>query len=432
MCGWGSGARAELAEVEARASSHEQNAAVFQAPHASSLAALELAIEQGAPEVIAVQREAALSDAAARQTHLYNNPIFDTTYGTLPVGTSNPPGLPRPYANIPNVGLGVSYTFPLRKRGPRQREAAANARAAHADVDVTTRTLALELARVLGDLATATLRREGLVELEAGAERSLALAEARLSAQFGSGLDVDRSSIDSQRVKQQRIGTESEIRAQLAACASLVRRRCAGFADGAEALAFLHTWMDLAEAPPARLSDRPDLRALAAQAAAADAALDLAKAEAIPDPTLRVGYLHDRFIVAGNQRNSFNVSVSLPLPIFDHGQAKQEAAKSAQRLLQLEREQRLSRAQQQAVLLAERSELARTRCERLEREVLPRARDVLTSLEKAEAARLVSLTDVIQARRTVSELLIEEAESCGDAYDATIALLREAPRNPVP
>jgi cobalt-zinc-cadmium efflux system outer membrane protein len=405
---------------------------VFRASQAASLQALEHAIAKGAPEVVAAQREAALSGAAVRQSYLYNNPVFDTTYGTLPVGTLNPPGLARPYANVPNVGLGISYTFPAGKRGPRQREARANARAAQAGIEVTTRALALELAHVLGALATSTLRREGLEELEAGAERSLALAAARLNAQFGAGLDVDRSSIDSQRVRQQRIGTESEIRAHLAACSSLVQRQCTGFENGVEALAFLHTWLAMAEIPQGRLSDRPDLRVLEAQSSAADAALDLAKAEKLPDPTVRFGYFHDRFIISGNQRNSFNVAVSVPLPLFDHGQAKEQAAEAAQHYLQAERRQRLERAELQAQLLSERSELARARCQSLERDVLPQARGVLISLEKAEAARLVSLTDVIQARRTVSELLIEEADSCGDAYDATIALLREAPRSPVP
>lgn len=407
----------------------DDRAETFHVRAASSLGDLEQALAARAPEVVVARRDAALSDAEVRQSRLYANPELEAAWSTLPLGATNPTGLANPYANVPSYGVGLAYTFPLGKRGPRQRQAAAQAQAAHAGVAVTTRALAFELAQILGELATSTLRREGLAQLEAGAERSLVLAQSRLDAQFGTGLDVDRSSIDAQRVMQQRLGMESAIREQLAACSSIVMRPCEGFVDGNEALHYLQSWLRQIDAPQAPVGDRPDLRVLEAQGRAAQAAVDLAKAQKIPDPTLRLGYLHDRFLVSGNQRNSVNVGVSLPLPLFDHGQAKQAAAEAARESLRWEREQRLARAHSQAALLTERSSFARHRCERLGQEVLPQARTVLSSLEQAEAARLVSLTDVIQARRTVSELLLEEADSCGDAYDATLALLREAPRS---
>ncbi|MFT3922790.1 MAG: TolC family protein [Myxococcales bacterium] len=416
-------------QAHAEAAADSATRATFRAESASSLADLEAALAERAPEVTAARRDAALSDAEVRQSHLYNNPQLDTSWGTLPVGASNPAGLAHPYANVPNYGIGFTQTIPIGKRGPRQRQAKALSVAAHANVEVTTRSLAFDLADILGELATSTLRREGFAELEASAERSLTLAKSRLATQFGTGLDVDRSSIDAQRVKQQRLGSESAIREQLAACSSLVMRPCEGFADSSEALSYLHTWLEQTQQSQAPLKQRPDLRVLEAEAHAASAALDLAKAERIPDPTVRLGYLHDRFVVSGNQRNSVNAAISLPLPLFDHGQAKRAAAEAARRSLEQERQQLLQRAQRQAPLLAERSELARELCQRLEREILPQARGVLDNLEHAEASRLVSMTEVIQARRTVSELLLEEADSCGDAYQATLALLREAPRS---
>jgi cobalt-zinc-cadmium efflux system outer membrane protein len=418
--------------AEQRARANDLPPGTFRAAEASSLQTLERAVAARTPEVKAARRDVALSEAEVRQSHLLNNPELELATATLPVGATNPAGLARPYANVPSFGVGVAYTFPLGKRAPRQREAAALAVAARAGVDVTTRGLALELARVLGALATSTLRREGLSQLQAGAERSLTLSEARLSTQFGSGLDVDRSRIDAERVAQQRLGTESDIRAQLAACSRLVMRPCEGFASAEEALAHLRIWLTLIEQPQAPLKDRPDLRVLEAQARAAEAASEQAKAQALPDPTIRVGYLHDRFVISGNQRNSLNVGVSLPLTLFDHGQAKRQAADAARDSLRAERAARLQRARSQAALLTEQSALARSRCERLEQDLLPQARQVLTSLEQAETQRLVPLTDVIQARRTVSELLLEEAESCGDAYDATLALLQEAPRSNAP
>lgn len=424
LCLWVNSPTQALAELP--------ESSAFQPGKISSLHALERAVAERAPEIRAALREAMLSDAEVEQTHLFNNPELDVSFGTLPLGATNPADLQRPWANVPNYGAGLSYTIPIRKRGPRQREAAALARAARAQVELTTRHMALQLAETLGELATATMRHEGLLALEESSLRSLALSEARLASQFGSGLDVDRSQIDMQRVTQQRLGAENDIREHLSVCSSLVMRPCEAFAEGTAARAYLSGFLRFPERAQAPLTERPDVRALEAQAQAAGAKAELAKAQAIPDPSVRVGYVHDRFLVSGNHRNSLNLSVSVPLPIFDRGQVKQRAAEKAREQLYQEREDRLARARLQSELLFERSRLARSRCLRLTQEVMPQARAVLESLEKAEASRLVSLTEVIQARRTLSELLLDEADSCGDAYDAVLALLREAPRSPHP
>ena len=43
---------------------------------------------------------------------------------------------------------------------------------------------------------------------------------------------------------------------------------------------------------------------------------------------MRVGYVYDSFVVSGNQRHSLGVSLSLPLALFDHGQAGAQAAQA--------------------------------------------------------------------------------------------------------
>jgi Mn-containing catalase len=51
---------------------------------------------------------------------------------------------------------------------------------------------------------------------------------------------------------------------------------------------------------------------------------------------------------------------------------------------------------------------------------------VAADLEKAAATRLIPLTDVIQARRTLSELLVQEAESHGEAFRIAVHLVAES------
>src|SRR3954470_12729130 len=80
----------------------EDRAGTFRVRNASSLMDLEQALVERAPEVVVARREAALSDAEVRQSHLYNNPQLDAAWSTLPVGATNPTGLAQPYANIPS------------------------------------------------------------------------------------------------------------------------------------------------------------------------------------------------------------------------------------------------------------------------------------------------------------------------------------------
>jgi cobalt-zinc-cadmium efflux system outer membrane protein len=415
-----------LAPSFARAEEPRLVGATFQADEHLTLADLTRAVEAGAPELAAGRRELAVARGEAQQARLLANPSVDAAWSTLPVGQLNPRGLPHPYANVPNYALGVAYTFPWRKRAPRRERADALARGAQASLEYTTRDRALELADVLGSVATATLRREGIADLIAGGRRATEVAEARLRTGFGTPLDVDQLRIDVDRTEQLLSGAESDILESLAACSSLTGKACERFTDARAARAFLQAWLLRTDAP-GNLEDRADLRALQAYAGAASAEGKLADAAKLPDPTLRLGYVHDRFTVAGNQLNSLNLSVSVPIAVFDRGQGQKQIAEASHRHLVEERNARRAVANARIPALLERHALSLARCQRLDVALIPRARGVLNELEAAVQSRLLPVTQVIQARRVVSELFIEEAESCGDAYRATLELAREVP-----
>jgi cobalt-zinc-cadmium efflux system outer membrane protein len=400
----------------------------FRANEHLTLADLTRAVEAGAPELAQNRRQLAMARGESAQARLFSNPTLDAQWGTLPVGVTNPHNLGRPYANVPNYQIGVGYTFPWRKRAPRRERAEAIARGVQAELEFSTRDRALELADVLGRVATATLRREGIADLIAGGRRATDVAEARLRTGFGTPLDVDQLRIDVDRTEQLLSGAESDILENLAACASLVGMPCERFPDARAARAYLQAWLGHADAPDhSALGERADLRALRSYADAANAESQLADAAKLPDPTLRFGYMHDRFTIAGNQLNSLNLSVSVPLAVFDHGQGQKQIAEASHRYLVEERAQRLRVANARIPALLDRHALSLARCQRLEIELIPRARGVLDELEAAVQSRLLPVTQVIQARRVVSELFIEEADSCGDAYLATLELAREIP-----
>ncbi|HEY6876608.1 MAG TPA: TolC family protein [Polyangiales bacterium] len=401
--------------------------ATFHADEHLTLADLTRAVEAGSPELAAGRRELAMARGESQQARLFANPSLDAAWGTLPVGRTNPRDLDRPYANVPNYQVGVGYTFPWHKRAPRRERADALARGTQAALEYSTRDRALALAEVLGSVATATLRREGIADLIAGGRRATEVAEARLRTGFGTPLDVDQLRIDVDRTEQLLSGAESDILESLAACASLVGMPCERFHDARAARAYLQAWLIHTDAPISSLGERADLRALRAYADAASAESKLADAAKLPDPTVRFGYMHDRFTISGNQLNSLNLSVSVPLAVFDHGQGQKQIAEASHRHLVEERNARLAVANARIPALRDRHALSLARCQRLDGELIPRARGVLNELEAAVQSRLLPITQVIQARRVVSELFIEEAYSCGDAYLATLELAREIP-----
>ena len=289
----------------------------------------------------------------------------------------------------------------------------------------------LELLRVLGAMAVATLRVEGLKSQIDDQRGTITLAQSRLSAGFGTPLEVDRLQIELSRTEQQLIANEGDMRMAQVSCSSLLGMRCAAFASSEDARAFLDAWVARARAANGSPEQRPDVRALDATRRAAEAETELAKAQAIPDPTVRVGYVYDQFVISGNQRHSFNVSVALPIPMFDAGEAQRAAAEARRVRASAARARILEVARARTAALREVLESRQKRREIIVSQMLPRARGVVADLDKAANARLIPVSDVIQARRTLSELLINEAESHGDAFQTSVELLAETGSTPL-
>ena len=409
-------------------------ASVFSPAPSLGLSDLESVIRDRSAAYSIAALDVDLARSEVRQSELLLNPGVDASWGTIPIGQTNPANLHDRFANVPNYGLGVSYTFLIGKRGPRQQRARAIERGARAGLAATVREQALELARVLGAAATATLRIEGVRGLVEQGKHSVTLAEARLAASFATPLDVDRVRIDLARSEQQFASAQSDLNGALAACASVVGTPCREFASDQDARAFLTQWID--RTPSGRnLSDRPDLQAIDAYRKAADHETELARAQAIPDPTVRLGYVHDRFVISGNQQNSLTLTVGLPLPVFDRGQAQVAAAQARSSRLAEHRSRLMQAAHARIAELTQRVARQRERQRVLASDVIPRAQAVLRDVDAASEARLLPVADVILARRTVSELLVEEADSYGDAFDAAVALAAELPSasdSPVP
>jgi outer membrane protein, heavy metal efflux system len=92
-----------------------------------------------------------------------------------------------------------------------------------------------------------------------------------------------------------------------------------------------------------RLEHHPDFARLEAQASAFERDIELAKRLKVPDVTLGIGTKQVR--EPGFSDNGLMLSMSIPIPVFDSGQAQEQQAKSKALMSQAERSIKLSRAQ---------------------------------------------------------------------------------------
>ncbi len=421
MCAWAFGLLA------VRPAAAAESGAVF-APHAKlTLGGLIQLIHERSPtlqeELIAV--DAAQADV--RQSRLWENPTLDAAVGTLPIGETNPSDLASPLTSIPNYAVGLSYRPDVARRRSRQARATAGLNAARAQLRFSVRDRALSLARVLGELASASLRIEATRGLLEQARSALGMAGSRVSSGYSAPLEADRAEIDVFRLEEKIHAGQGELMTELARCAELIGARCLPFESSGEARAFLVAWFPYAEQPLVDIERRADLQALSAQRDAAAAEKNLAAAQAVPDPTVRLGYLYDSFVVSGNQRHSLNVSLSLPLPIFDHGQSGAQAAAARMLHLETERRRRLLAAQAHIEALQSAFQSQRKRREVLQTQMLPRAQAMLINLTRAFELRTLRLTELVQARTILDDLLLAEADSLHDSYLTAIEILEQLP-----
>lgn len=394
---------------------------------AKSLEEVEAALLQTSPRIAAQRLDMALTAADRDKARLLPNPTLDLGWGTIPLGQTNPEGLRAPMANVPNYGVGVAYTFEIGKRGKRQAWTDAAHWASRAQLRAETRRAALDLLDSVGELARATLRLQSTNMLMQTGERTLEVARSRFEQGFGSGLEVDRIELEVARARQQMAAVGDQIAKAQLECTATLGVQCPLFRDGAQARAFLQHWISAAPVRAGPSEHRPDIYALDAELTAAQREADLARAAALPDPTVRLGYLHDRFVAAGNQMHSLNLSVSAPIPIFDRGQAELQAAQARANALAEQRSRLLAIAAARGPLLRARLSAARLRLAELSNELVPRATQMLVQVSNAAEGRLVSITDVIQAHRALGELVLEEADGYADAFSTSLQLLAELP-----
>lgn len=382
------------------------------------------------PEFASARARVASARSDLVRAGLIPNPELDLGANTLPLGTTNPPGLNR-WTEVPNYGVGLSEQLELGKRGPRKNAARAALASTALDVQAQLRTRTYDLLERAAEVATAEVRVAELEKLAADASRLTELQRARAQHGETAGLDADRAALEEAQLQGQLAEEHNHLTEALLTCSQTVGLACTPFGGREAATQFLTARLARTLAP-ADVQQRPDLRSLEAQRLSAKSALTLARRRWIPDPTLHVGYLRDQFVISGNQLNSLGVNLTIPLPFFDHGQADALAASATAEAAERARAQLTAQAGRDVAALTTQRQSVETRRERVRTQTLPQASNLVQRLEAAVKAGGASMLDLLFARRTYGQLVLDAADLDLAAFRLAVSMERVRGAGPKP
>lgn len=322
------------------------------------------------------------------------NPQVNAAVGGWPLGPTNPPGLA--ITQTPNFSVGMSQTLEVAKRGPRIRAAEYGL---DSEKEAYVAALHERMADVRSALAQVVYHRERTHLLEvslADAETMLQLERARQHSGLLSTLDLDRMELDQTAQHAELSGARAELAQAMGVCAAILLAPCDLDNATMDTLAAL--------APPAAPSDwlhqHPQVRALRLAGGASDQAATLERRKILPDPTLSLGYTHDRFVVSGNNPNTVMMGVSIPLPVFDRGQNTGARESLRARELALQASALMARMAAAKAGLAQRQKETRRALRELEDAGLPKAVQIEQRTAQAFHMGEATVTEVLMARRT--------------------------------
>lgn len=387
----------------------------------ASPARLLEALESENADVAAARARVAQLEASLEQSHLSPDPSLDLGIGGINVGESVPSDLPA--GDSQNYSAGLKETIEIGKRAPRIRAAELRLEAERRRFASLLGTKAKE---ARGALAREIYLREKIAKLEDNldaARQVLGLEEKRLDHGDLSRNEYDRLTLDTTILELDLPRARAEHEAALGDLRAILGSRGLPSALGIEALA---SAAPIPEAPEleSAVEGRADHQALALEMQAAGQDAALANRRAIPDPVLGVEYTHDRLTAAGNQPDTLEVTVGIGLPLFDRGQHDARRAEERRAELGATLRQSVLDSGADATELAEKRRALGGVLLLLEEDAIPRAKQVLDASLSAFDRGQLSLTDVLLARRTHTDLVLRRMDLEFEAFTVRNELRR--------
>ncbi|MBL0421675.1 TolC family protein [Ramlibacter sp. AW1] len=352
-------------------------------------------------------------------------PVFSAKAGSIDLNNGIGPGSPLGGKRI-DKELGFDWTLERgNKRALRVRSAEYVSEAAAWEASEVALQQQLAAVQAFYELLSAQERITQLEALERGASELSTAAQRRQRAGDISQQDAVRTDIEFQRAIAERLAAQAERER-----ASLALAQLSGLAPP---LAVRADWPQAGQAdtlPSVNPDQRADVRAAQRKVEAARVAVESAQALRRNDVTVGTSLSH----YPGTSRALMEVRLAMPLAgILGNygyeGEIARAHAQLAQAQDELDRTRRL--AQGESARLAQDLQAARARAAAFEAEIVPRARRVADLAELAYSRGALPLVDLIDARRTLRAVLLEQLAARTDHARALASWqLRASPAQP--
>ncbi len=356
---------------------------------------------------------------------VYPNPQFSYTVGNIILGNGNSQGKamldPGPFDQLVQT-FSISEIIDVwNKRGTRIAAADRNVEYKRLQVEDALREIVFSVRSAVTDLAREQAEDRLARETRDRYGETIRLSKVRRDA--GEISDTDFKKIELEGMKLQAAATDEAVQLEEA------KSKLGGLL-GLPASASSQLKVD--ESPPPRtpmstaaltkraFDNRPDVRALKASHAYADATLTQARREALPDISLGVAYTHSGFTASGDNPNSLALTLSLPIPVFDRNQAAIGKANLELRKHENEAQKIYQNVQREVADAARREERSRALVDLYEGGMLSRSEQARDVAEKSYRAGSISLLELLEAQRTYNETHVEYLKALNGLWQGRV------------
>lgn len=356
-------------------------------------------------DVLLARRSLAAAQADIRSADHAPAPVLSLKTASIDLQNGVGPGNVLSRKRI-DKAIGVDWTWERGdKRALRTRAAEHSAAAAEADVDETLVQQQLAASEAYFDLLSAQERITQVEALAQSAGELAGTAARRVKAGDMSAQDAARTDIEAQRARSDLLTARLERQRAALALAQLTGFNGPGMLQADPAWPALSVGREGGTYP--LVEDRADVRAAAQRVDAARAALDAATARQKADITLGTSFDH----YPGTSNRLLEFRAQIPLQgVFGNYNAQGEIARALAELDaaqdMLDKTRRGASADLQR--LQQEREGAAARALGYEATIVPGARKAAELAELAFNKGAMSLTELIDARRTLRAILIED------------------------
>ena len=254
--------------------------------------------------------------------------------------------------------------------------------------------------------------------------------EKRLSEGDLGETDADQARLAAKQAEGDLVIAQSAQSANLFALVQLLGKRAAAVPNPVGSLLFPNRDFNLASILTVALQNRPDIRAARFAMESAQSEVKLAKANRIPDPTVGLGVTETGSITnpidPAPSYNDLNLSLSLPLPLFNSYRGEYEAAvKTALQAKKMLESVEL-KAEVDVRTNFDRYQLAIQQLAKYQGNAMDLAEKVLTAKLTSYRLGATSLLDVLQAQKDDTDVHLNYIAALTERASALIALEQAA------